>query len=397
MPLGQLFTRRITIARIYGIPVRIDYRWFAVVALSIWLISSNLQSHSIQLGNVRLPPLAPATAWILGLITTAGLFLSVFGHELSHALMARAEGIGIEEIVLHPFGGLARLKTEPQNPRAELRIAIAGPAASFLFALLAFAATKIAALGNYNATVVVFFLIAWGNLLLAVFNLFPGYPLDGGRVLRALLWRNSGNIQEATRMSGICGILIGGTLILFGMYIIIAPSWRPSQPYFMGGWSILVGLFLLDTAAKVVKGAQNTRLLTAGDVMSPPVTIDPAMTINKLIDEILPLHRQTSFPVALGGRAHGILALEDLKSLPREKWHTTQVKSVMRTINPQLFVDVSVILESAKAMMETNGVGSLVVVNNHGELVGFLQSGKIIKRSKKSPAPLAKPAQNRKQ
>ncbi len=383
MPLGQLFTRRITIARIYGIPVRIDYRWFAVVALSVWLIAGNLQSHFIQLGNVRLPPLAPLTAWVLGFITTSGLFLSVFGHELSHALMARAEGIEIEEIVLHPFGGLARLKTEPQNPRAELRIAVAGPAASFLFALLAFAGTKIAALGNYNATVVVFFLIAWGNLLLAVFNLFPGYPLDGGRVLRALLWRRSGSITEATRMSGICGILIGGTLILFGVYIMIAPSWRPSQPYFMGGWSILVGLFLLDTAAKVVKGAQNARLLTAGDVMSPPIALDPAMTINKLIDEVLPLHRQTSFPVAVNGRAHGILALEDLKSLPREKWHTTEVKSVMRTINPLLFVDSSMTLESATEMMKENGVGALVVINGQGQLAGFLQSGKITRRSKK--------------
>lgn len=383
MPLGQLFTRRITIARIYGIPVRIDYRWFAVVALSIWLIASNLQSHFIQLGNVRLPPLAPLSAWVLGFITTAGLFLSVFGHELSHALMAQAEGIEIEEIVLHPFGGLARLKTEPQNPRAELRIAVAGPAASFLFALLAFAGTKIAALGNYNATVVVFFLIAWGNLLLAVFNLFPGYPLDGGRVLRALLWHRSGSIKEATRMAGICGILIGGMLILFGVYIMIAPRWRPSQPYFMGGWSILVGLFLLDTAAKVVRGAQNTRLLTAGDVMSPPIAIDPEMTVTRLIDEVLPLHRQTSFPVAVNGRAHGILALEDLKSLPREKWHTTRVKDAMRGINPQLFVDTSIILESAKEMMIDNGIGSLVVVNNQGELVGFLQSGKISKRSKK--------------
>ncbi|MBA2703931.1 MAG: site-2 protease family protein [Blastocatellia bacterium] len=383
MPLGQLFTRRITIARIYGIPVRIDYRWFAVVALSIWLITSNLQSHFIQLSNVRLLPLAPLSAWVLGFITTTGLFLSVFGHELSHALMARAEGIEIEEIVLHPFGGLARLKTEPQNPRAELRIAVAGPAASFLFALLAFVGTKIAALGNYNATVVVFFLIAWGNLLLAVFNLFPGYPLDGGRVLRALLWHRSGSIKEATRMAGICGILIGGMLILFGVYIMIAPSWRPSQPYFMGGWSILVGLFLLDTAAKVVRGAQNTRLLTAGDVMSPPIAIDPEMTVTRLIDEVLPLHRQTSFPVAVNGRAHGILALEALKSLPKEKWHTTQVKDAMRGINPQLFVETSVILESAKEMMIDNGIGSLVVVNNQGELVGFLQSGKIIKRSKK--------------
>ena len=383
MQLGQFFTRRITIARIYGIPVRIDYRWFAVVALSIWLIASNLQSHVIQLGNVRLPPVVPFTAWVLGLITTAGLFLSVFGHELSHALMARAEGIEIEEIVLHPFGGLARLKTEPQNPRAEFRIAVAGPAASFVFALLAFAGTKIAALGNYNATVVVFFLIAWGNLLLALFNLFPGYPLDGGRVLRALLWRKSGNIQEATRMAGICGILIGGVLILFGVYVLIAPSWRPLQPYFMGGWSILVGLFLLDTAGKVVKGAQNTRLLTAADVMSPPIVIDPGMTITKLVDDVLPLHRQTSFPVVLNGRAHGILALEDLKPLPRDRWHTTQVKSVMRAINPQLFVDASVTLDSATQMMKDNGTGSLVVVNNQGEVVGFLQSGKITRRPRK--------------
>jgi len=382
MALGQLFTRRLTIARIYSIPVRIDYRWFAVVALSVWLIASNLQTHVIQLSNVRLPPLDLISAWVLGFITTAGLFLSVFGHELSHALMARAEGIEIEEIVLHPFGGLARLKTEPQNPRAELRIAVAGPASSFLFALLAFAATKVAALGNYNATVVVFFLIAWGNLLLAVFNLFPGYPLDGGRVLRALLWRRSGSIQDATRMAGICGILIGGTLILFGVYILIAPSWRPSQPFFMGGWSILVGLFLLDTAAKVVKGAPDARLLTAGDVMSTPIAVDPNMTIANLIDDVLPLHRQTSFPVAVNGRAHGILALADLKSLPREKWHSSHVKDFMRPINQRLFVTTLVTLESATELMKENGVGALAVLNNQGQLVGFLQSGRLSKRPK---------------
>ena len=187
MSFFQLVKRQITIARVYDIPVRIDYRWFAVVILSVWLIASNLQNHAIQVVNVQVPPHAPITAWLLGLITTAGLFLSVFGHELAHALMAKAEGIEIEEIVLHPFGGLARLKTDPQNPRAEFRIALAGPASSFLFAILAFVATKIAAMGNYESTVVVFFLISAGNLLLALFNLFPGYPLDGGRVLRALL------------------------------------------------------------------------------------------------------------------------------------------------------------------------------------------------------------------
>ncbi len=381
MSIAGFFKKSITVAKVYGIPVRIDYRWFGVVALSVWLISSNLQGNVIQLGNVRLPPLDPAIAWLLGIITTAGLFLSVFGHELSHALMARAEGIEIEEIVLHPFGGLARMRSAPENPRAEFRIAVAGPAASFLFAILAFAGAKIADSGGYIATAVVFFLIAGGNLLLAVFNLFPGYPLDGGRVLRAILWRRSGNITEATRLSGICGILIGGTLILFGIYIMIAPNWRPSQPYFMGVWSILVGLFLLDTAAKLVKSAQSARVVTVGDAMSPAIAIAPELTITQLIDDFLPLHRQTSFPVALDHQLHGILTLEDLKSLPRERWRLTRARDVMRPIAPRFFVEPSTTLDYARELMKRNGVGSLAVINNHGKLVGFLQSGKLRPRA----------------
>ncbi len=384
MGFKEFFKQRITVARMYGIPVRIDYRWFAVVALSVWLIASNLQSNVIQLSSFSLPPLAPATAWLLAIITTAGLFLSVFGHELSHALMARAEGIEIEEIVLHPFGGLARMRSEPENPRAEFRIAVAGPAASFLFGILAFAGSKVAALGNYNATVVVFYFLAWGNLLLAVFNLLPGYPLDGGRVLRAMLWRRSGNIKLATRMSGICGVLVAAIVILFGIYIMIAPNWRASQPYFMGTWSILVGLFLLDTAAKVVKTSRGARLITVGDAMSPPVSIGPELTITQLIDDFLPLHRQTSFPVALDRRLHGILALEDLKSLPRERWRLTRAQDVMRPIAPRFFVEPTATLDFARELMKKNGVGSLAVINTNGELVGFLQSGRLRARTTRS-------------
>jgi Zn-dependent protease len=383
--LLQLVKRQLTIARVYGIPVRIDYRWFAVVILSVWLIASNLQYHAIQIGNVRLPPHTPITAWLLGLVTTLGLFLSVFGHELAHALMARTEGIEIEEIVLHPFGGLARLKTEPQNPRAEFRIAFAGPASSFLFAILAFVAAKIAALGSYEATVVVFFLIASGNLLLALFNLFPGYPLDGGRVLRALLWRRSGDIKDATRKAGICGVLIGAMLVLFGVYILISPNWRAAEPYFMGTWSILVGLFLLDTAMKVVKSAHHARLVTVGEAMSPPIAIEPGLMVSRFVDDILPLHRQTTFPVALSGRLHGILSLEDLKLLPRERWANTQVQSVMRPVEPGFFADSSTTLDSAQAVMKENGVGALAIVNARGELVGFLQSGSVKRRSQTNP------------
>ena len=381
MKLSAIYKRQFTVTRVYGIPVRIDYRWFIVVALSAWLIARNLQSNAIQLGGFHLPPLAPATAWLLGIITTAGLFISVFGHELSHALMARFEGIEIEEIVLHPFGGLARLRSEPQNPRAEFRIAVAGPAASFIIAILAFGGAKVAALGDYVATIVVFYFLAWGNLLLAVFNLLPGYPLDGGRVLRAILWRNSGNISQATRMAGICGVLIAGTVILFGVYIMIARTWRPAQPYVMGIWSIVVGLFLLDTAAKVVKSAQGTQLMTVREAMSAPIAIEPELTITQLIDDFLPLHRQTSFPVAFKQQLHGILSLEDLKSLPRERWRLTRAREVMRPIAPRFFVEPSATLEYARQLMKTNGVGSLAVVNDRGELVGFLQNGRLKPRA----------------
>src|ERR1051325_11825512 len=138
MTLQGFFKKQILIARVYGIPVNIDYRWFIVFAMSVALIAANVRKYPLQLGTFIIPPTGDLLAWTLGIVTTLGLFLSVFGHELSHALMGRTEGIEIEEIVLHPFGGLARLKTQPQNPRAEFRIAIAGPAASFLFALVAF-------------------------------------------------------------------------------------------------------------------------------------------------------------------------------------------------------------------------------------------------------------------
>ena len=114
--------------------MRFDYRWFVVFLLSVWLIAVNLARGGMWVGQVKMLPVSAAVAWILAVVTTLGLFLSVLGHELSHALMGRAEGIEIEEIVLHPFGGLARLRNEPDSPRAEFRIAIAGPAASFLFA-----------------------------------------------------------------------------------------------------------------------------------------------------------------------------------------------------------------------------------------------------------------------
>ena len=379
MGITEFFKRQILVARVYGIPVRIDYRWFFVFAVSVWLVAVNLQHGGMWVGTRRLQSVDVLTSWILGVITTLALFLSVFGHELSHALMGRSEGIEIEEIVLHPFGGLARLRNEPESPRAEFRIAVAGPAASFIFALFSFCAMYIAAKGDYWTTAGVFLLVGSGNLLLAVFNLFPGYPLDGGRVLRAFLWHKDGDMAEATRKAGICGLLIAGTLIIFGIYMAFTFA------LFMGLWAVLVGLFLLDAAASVVRHARNVRQVTVADAMSAPVTIEPDVTVSHFVDEILPLHRQTSFLVAHDRRLHGVLALEDLKALPREMWRKKRARDVMRPVGPMLFVDPTATMAHANKLMQSNGVGSLAVINSRGELVGFLQHGRLKKVRRKKP------------
>ena len=380
MSILGFYKRQITVARIYGIPVRIDFRWFVVFILSVWLIAVNLARGGMWAGGFKLHPVSETAAWILAVITTLGLFLSVLGHELSHALMGRAEGIEIEEIVLHPFGGLARLRNEPESPRAEFRIAVAGPAASFLFGVLAFVLMLPAVAFEYKPAAGVLFLIGSGNFLLAVFNLFPGYPLDGGRVLRAILWSRTGDIREATRLAGICGMLISAILIIFGVYMVVAPNFRS---YFMGLWSVLVGLFLFDAAYGVVKHTRVHMQHIVGEAMSAPFSIEPDLLVSSLIDSVLPLHRQVAFPVARDRRLHGILALEDLKSLPRERWHLTKAVDVMRPIAPRFFVEPNATLDYARELMKRNGIGSLAVVGKNGELVGFLQNG-TFKRKKRT-------------
>lgn len=377
MSFKDFFKRQILVARVFGIPVRIDYRWFLIFALSVLLIASNLHKNSLQLVTFRLPPTGVLIAWVLGVITTLALFLSVFGHELSHALMARAEGIEIEEIVLHPFGGLARMRTQPHSPRAEFRIAVAGPAASFLFSLIGFAGAKVSAMLGFNAGVAVCFFVGAGNLLLAVFNLFPGYPLDGGRVLRAIIWKRTGSIRDATRIAGFCGQLMSLVLIAFGIYMALAPTFRA---YFMGLWSVLVGVFLLSAANSVVRSTREPA--TVADAMSAPIVIEPDMPISRFIDEVLPLHRHASFPVAHERKLLGSLSLEDMKKIPREKWRDRRVRDAMKAVNQSLFVPENATIESANELINHNGVGAVAVVNGSGELVGFLRRGRLKRRKK---------------
>ena len=374
MKLSEIYRKQIRVASVYGIPVRIDYRWFLIFALSAWVIATSFEQGTTTTRKISVDAV---TAWIAGITTTLALFLSVLGHELSHALAGRGEGIEIEEIVLHPFGGFTRLRHEPDNPRAEFRIAIAGPASSFILGLIGFGAMSIVTIGQYWTTAAVFFIIGFWNLLLAVFNLLPGYPLDGGRVLRAYLWHKNGRLEEATRIASLGGQLIAGTLVVFGGYIYFRMNDR-----FMALWSVLVGIFLWDAARSVTNSRRTRRLRTVADAMTAPLAIEPDTLVSHFVDTVLPLHRRTAVPVARARQLHGILTLEDLKSLPRERWRRTRVADVMRPVDPQLFVEPSTPLARAEEIMKQNGAGALAVINAAGELVGFLQSNQLKRQAK---------------
>jgi Zn-dependent protease len=370
MRLDQILHRQLRVARVFGIPVRIDYRWFIVFALSTWLLAENFKRGlwDVQLND--------SAALVAGIITTVLLFLSVFGHELAHALAAQGEHIEIDEIVLHPFGGLARLRREPDSPRAEFRIAVAGPAASFMFALVGFGAMSLARMGEWWVVWAVCAIFAAGNLMLAIFNLLPGYPLDGGRVMRSYLWHRTGQLDQATRTVSRFGQLIALTIVVFGIYMAYEHG-----AYFMALWSVLVGLFLWDAARAVWRAHSQRHAHTVAEAMAAPFAIEPDTLVSHLIDDVLPQHRQESFAVAHARRLHGILTLADLKKLPRELWHKTRVSEVMRPVEPRLFVAPTTPLERAFALMKQNGAGALAVIDDAGELVGYLQRGRLKPRA----------------
>lgn len=362
MRFFRFFKRSFTFAHVSGVPVRADYRWVFVLLLMSLITAGGVNS---LLDN-------SLTNFVFGVVTTLFFFASIFLHELAHAVAARRENIQVLEIRLHPFGGLTRLRSEPSTPRAEFRIAVAGPAASFLLALLFLGLMWIFNSIEADIAARLFFTLGVLNFLLAVFNMFPGYPLDGGRILRAYLWRRGTDLNEATVLTGRCGQIIAAVFIVFGIIAALARA-----DFFTGSWTIFVGLFLYDAAAGIVREVGNAERRIVEDAMQLPVPVAPDATVLHFVDRILSLHRRTIFPVAENRQLYGILTLEDLKKLPREDWTKTKIKQVMRPITPDYFVETDTPLADAKQMMRENEIGALGVIDQAGNLVGFLQlSGK---------------------
>lgn len=340
------------------IPVRADQRWFLVLVLMTAITAASINSQVESW---------PASI-ILAAATTIIFFVSIFLHELAHAVVARLEKLEVVEIVLHPFGGLTRFVREPQTPRAEFRIAIAGPVASFVLTLVFTLLMTAASFAALDILRDLLFLLALANFLLAVFNLFPGYPLDGGRVLRAYLWRNGRDLDEATILTGRCGQMIAVGLVALGLFFAIGRA-----QVFTGFWSMLTGFFLYDSARGIIAAVRAAGHRTVDDVMMLPAVVSPDADLQHVVDNVLILNRQAAFPVATERkRLLGILLLEDMKAVPRADWRRTTVREKMRPVTPEMFVEVATPLSEARDLMAANEVSALAVVDHDGRLVGFL-------------------------
>lgn len=357
--------RQICLVIISGIPIRVDYRWVLVLILMTALTAVSLQPLT---NNV-------AGSIMLGAVATMLFFLSIFIHEYSHAVLARVEGLNVVEIVLHPFGGLTRFEHPPETARSEFRIAIAGPAASFALTILFVGAIGISSYLGTDILTLILFLLALTNFLIAVFNLFPGYPLDGGRVLRAYLWKQGKDLNEATVLTGRCGQIISVGLIVLGLVVVVVRA-----EFFTGFWAVVVGFFLLDSASSIIKEVNSEENVPVETLMLLPSAVPLQMTIQAFIDEVLPMHRKIVFPVSEGGYFRGMLLLEDVKAHPAENWRSATVRSIMRPAAGDQFLHSANSIADARTLIESNGIGAAAVVSDDGRLVGFVDAGALRKR-----------------
>ena len=347
-----------------GIRVFIDYSWFVIFLLVMWVQAAFFRRE--------LPPwTSPAIIWGLAGLASLLLFLCVLLHELSHSLVALAKGLKVPRITLFIFGGVSHLSEEPRRPFDEILLAIAGPVMSFVISGACFAgwlASRLVLGSPIAATLFLF--LASVNLALGVFNLLPAFPLDGGRVLRAWLWHRHGSFTRATVSAARAGQFLAYVLMGLGVLSVIVTRGNLS-----GLWWVLIGLFLNQAAGATAERALVRQALTGTPVSRimtrAPVTLPPDLSLSRAVEETFLNHHFAAYPVVDGGLVRGILALKDVKKYPREEWERRTVAEAMTPLAGLEMVhpdeDVVDVLER---MLRTDR-GRLPVVEE-GRLVGML-------------------------
>ncbi|MBD2340030.1 site-2 protease family protein [Calothrix sp. FACHB-156] len=370
----------IRVGNLFGIPFYIHPSWFVVLGLVTWTYSSGLMG--------QFPQLSGGLALILGLMTALLLFASVVAHELGHSFVAIRQGIDVKSITLFIFGGLASLEKESKTPGEAFWVAIAGPLVSLLICgLTTGIGYATAATGPFAAILGV---LAAVNLALALFNLIPGLPLDGGNILKALVWKITGNPYKGVTFASRVGQIFGWVAIASGLLPILFFG------SFANIWNLLIGFFLLQNAGNAAQFArvqEKLTGLTAADVVTPNSPIVSAnLTLREFADErILSGEQWHRFLVTDDeGQLVGAIAAHDLRTIPTTEWSETQVKQVMRPIAESTTVQSDKPLVEVVQLLEQQQISALPVIRDNGVLVGILEKAAIIqllqRRSQFNPA-----------
>jgi Zn-dependent protease/CBS domain-containing protein len=345
------------IGTIMGIPIRIHFSWLIVFGLLTWLLSSRYFPQVT-------PDLPFVSYWINGVLAALLLFASVAFHELAHSYVAQKYRLTIESITLFIFGGVAQLKGEPPHPRAEFWIAIAGPLSSFFLSAFFFILAMITAGGAKP----LFAYLAQINFIIGVFNLIPGFPMDGGRVLRSALWGKKKDYFYATQKASSIGKGIALFFIFFGLFSI-----------FTGGpgglWLMLVGWFLYSAAQASYQQSTLQEILSGikvkGIMVGEMQTIDPSIYLDKAVDEYFLRYGYGGFPVIEDGKFLGILTLKEVKDVPRENWGKVKVSEayVPHEKRWEIFPDADAIKALELMIKEDKG---RIAVTEKDRIIGLI-------------------------
>ncbi len=360
-----MFRYRITLFQLFGFKVSVDASWLLLAVLITWSLAAGYFPRAV-------PGLTTMTYWWLGLAGLGGFAFSIVGHELAHSLVARQFNLPIRGITLFVFGGVAEMEDEPPSAKAEFWMALAGPAMSLFLALVFFLVSGMfvePGAKQLGPVAALFGLLSYVNGVLGVFNLVPAFPLDGGRVLRAVLWYRTGDIAWATRVAARAGSIFGFVLMAIGLASTITGN-------IVGGiWWFLIGLFVRAAAAGEVSQQMARSALSGTPVrrfmISDVIAVPPELPLDRLIEDYFYRHYYTTFPVCADGQLIGCISLKSTKAAVAEHAVMRTVASIMETCPEDQTVNPETDSAEALRRMQRSGTSRLFVTRN-GRLVGIL-------------------------
>ena len=363
-----MFPARFRLFSLLGFRISVDASWFLLAFYLVLTLSTHVFPDEI-------PHQGMPTYLAMGLAGAFGFFLSIILHELAHAVMARGFGLPIGGITLFIFGGVAELRQEPATPRSEFWVAIAGPVASVVISGVCYGASELADAADWKTVAEVFSFLALTNTVLALFNLVPAFPLDGGRVLRSIIWWRTGNLRRATRIASMFGTGFGGLLVVLGGAQILTGN------TLAGTWQVLIGLFLA-AAASQSRNQTATALSLKGALVADlmdraPLSAPPGITVDELVrDYLIGLNRKFVI-IAEDGQAIGYVGPEQLRQTPKSQWHDTYVRAIAAKFTHDTVAAPSAPAIEALRKLQSNGVGHLAVLEG-SKLAGTVSEANFV-------------------